>query len=76
MTDPQWIATVISLVALVLALKRDTRNAKHEDLQELRRERDECKVRLAEIEEQVEVLREENLILMKKVLGLEGTRGG
>lgn len=69
--DAQWIAVVVSLAAFVLAMRRDTRNAKNEDLLDLKRERDDCVKRVAVLEGQVRILREDNLLLMRKVLGLE-----
>lgn len=72
--EPQWVAIILSAGAFLFAIRRDTRNAKNEDIVSLRRERDECLVRVSAIEAQMRLMREDNLLLMSKVLGLEGMK--
>lgn len=72
--SPQWVAIVVSAVALFFALRRDTRNASKVDVDDLRRERDECLARLSMMEGQVAVVREDNLDLMRKLLGMPGDK--
>lgn len=69
--NPAWIAVLLSLIALIFTLKRDTRNATKEDIDALRRERDECAERLMMLEGQMSIVRDDNITLMKKLLGLE-----
>jgi hypothetical protein len=69
-TIAPWIAIGVSVIALFFALRRDRRNAKQIDLEELRRERDECLNRLSLVEGQLIVVRDDNLVLMRRVLGM------